>query len=145
MTLFSRSLWPPHVRAPYRRLGLAFVTAPLILGAILSVIGWVLSGMSEETQDEARNAALDSAVTLTLVVVAYTWTIALGAIGVLWALSQRGVIAWALSGLAAGALGGFMLDVLAIAKGSAPLVIFSAITSAALFLTIRAIAGVRED
>ena len=145
MTLFSRSLWSASVKAPYRRMALALVVAPLLLAAVLSVFAFLLSGMSEDSGDEAQSVAIDSAVTLTLVVFAFTWSIALAAIAILWSQGQRGAIAWTLSGMMAGVLGGVLLDQLAIAAGGAPLVIFSAATSAALFLTIRGIAGIREE
>ena len=33
MTLFTRSLWPDTVQAPYRRLVIALILAPLVLHA----------------------------------------------------------------------------------------------------------------
>ncbi len=119
--------------------------APLILSAVLSAFAFVLAGMSEETSEKANAEAIDSAITLTALIFIYTFTVALAGIAILWSFTQPGIISWGAAGFAAGAVGGFLVAELAMTAGGPPFVIFSAMTSVALFLMIRAIAGVGED
>lgn len=144
MTLFTRSLWPDTVRAPYRRLLLAMVLSPCVLSIVLSLIAVVLAGLSEQSGEAARAAAIDSALTLTVAI--FGFTISFGVIGVvvLWSFAQRGPAAWAVAGLVAGALAGAMLTEVAITGAGSPVVIFTSVTSVALFLLVRAIAGVQD-
>lgn len=144
MTLFTRCLWPESVRAPYRRLAVAIVASPAILSVILSLIAIVMAGISEQSVREAMIAGVDSAITLTTVVFAYTLTFGILGIVLLWSLVQRSSITWASAGLVAGALGGFLLSEIAMDRGGRALVIFAAVTSVALFLLIRAIAGIQD-
>ena len=144
MTLFTRSLWPRHVRAPYRRMAVAMIAAPAVLSAILSLIAVVLAMLSEKTSREALAAGADSALTLTAMIFLYTLTFGVAGVGVLWSLAQRSPVTWASAGLVSGAVGGFLLSELAMDRGGRALVIFAAVTSVALFLLIRALAGVQE-
>ena len=144
MTLFSRCLWPKTVRAPYRRLAVAVVASPAILSLILSLIAVVMAGLSEQSGKEAMAAGVDSAITLTTVVFLYTLTFGLAGICLLWSLVQRSSTTWGAAGLVSGALGGFFLSEIAMDRGGAALVIFAAVTSVALFLLIRTIAGIQD-
>lgn len=144
MTLFTRCLWPETVRSPYRRLTVALVAAPAILSVILSLIALVMAGIAEQSGKDAFAAGVDSAITLTTVVFAYTLTFGVSGICLLWSLAQRSSLTWAAAGLVAGALGGFLLSEIAMDRGSRALVIFAAVTSVALFLLIRAIAGIQD-
>lgn len=101
--------------------------------------------LSEPNEEDAVGAAIDSAITLTTVVFAYTLTFGLAGVCILWWLSQRSLVIWASAGLVMGALGGFLLAELAMDRAGRPLVVFSGITSVALFLLIRAIAGVQDS
>ncbi len=144
MSLFTRSLWSERVRSPYRRLLLAFVLSPAILSIVLAAIAIALASVAENSTQDAVNAGIDSAITLTGVVFAYTLTFGVAGVGLLWALAQRSAVTWAAAGLVAGALGGFLLAEIAMDRGGRSLVIFSAVTSVALFLLMRIIAGIQD-
>lgn len=144
MSLFTRSLWSDHVRSPYRRLCVAFVLSPAILSVVLSIIAIVLASMAESSTEDAVSAGMDSAITLTGVIFAYTMSFGLAGVCLLWALAQRSATTWAAAGLVAGALGGFLLAEIGMDRGGRSLVIFSAVTSIALFLLMRLIAGIQD-
>ena len=144
MTLFTRSLWPETVRSPYRRLAVAMIVSPAVLSILLSVIALILAGMSEQTGEAVATATIDSAVTLTIALFLYTLTFGTVGVGILWARAERSPVAWAAAGLVGGALAGVFVGEVGMGTGSRALVIFMSVTSVALFLLIRGIAGIQD-
>jgi len=145
MALFTRSLWPTSVRVPYMRLVVALFVSPLLVTALLTLIAFVLSAISEQTTDAAIAATIDSVVTFGLLVAIFAASFGLPGVALLWSLSQRGMLAWMSTGLLFGAVAGSLFGAL-MGKGLAlgPVVI-STIAGVIFFALVRLIAGIYDD
>ena len=74
MSLFTRSLWPESVRAPYRRLVVALCVSPVLVLALLTLTAFVLAGMSEQTNDAVIAVTIDTGIALGMVVAMFALT-----------------------------------------------------------------------
>lgn len=144
MTLFpAKALWPTRERTPVLRLCLAFLTAPGIVASLLSAFTFLVAGMTEATAEGVWRVTMQSAATMTALVFAFTLTFGLAGVAVLWRLSRRGTMVWALTGAIAGTLAGVIFSAAAMPGLHPPLVIAFALTGWGLFLLIRLFAGIR--
>ena len=143
MMLFTRSLWPETVRRPYLRLAGALLAAPLMLAAVLTSVAFIAAGSSEPTRAGTLAVTNDAAVVFFVALPAFTLTIGLAGVAVLWFLGRRGMLAWLATGAGAGTL---------VAAGNGLLVgegievvqmVVAVILGLVLFVLIRWIAGVR--
>jgi hypothetical protein len=143
MMLFTRSLWPETVRRPYLRLAGALLAAPLMLAAVLTSVAFIAAGSSEPTRAGTLAVTNDAAVVFFVALPAFTLTIGLAGVAVLWFLGRRGMLAWLATGAGAGTL---------VAAGHGLLVgegievvqmVVAVILGLVLFVLIRWIAGVR--
>lgn len=143
--IFTRSLWPETVKAPYQRLAIAFVLAPLIVALFFSVLAFLIAGMTEVTHEGTVRATADSAAAIFALVFGYTAVF--GAIGmmILWSTAQRGPLAWALTGAVLGAIAAFFFGMVFVGELEQPVLLVFMLASWALFVLIRWIAGIRND
>lgn len=135
-----QGLWPVSARHPWRRLALAMLSAPALLAAFLVLLVLSLAAPSEGLS-EVGPMAQGFVFSLLL----FSLTLGLAGVAALWAMAQRGVLAW-------GATGGLLGLVFGTAHGvvTARLVretdmVLAALIGIALFLLIRWLAGVRRQ
>ena len=145
MTLFTRSLWPASVQAPYRRLAIAMIVSPLLLAALLSLGAFLIAGMSEPTRERVMSLTWDSAIALTAIMLVFTAIFGLLGVLVLWAAAQRGIVIWAVTGAILGAVAGTIFGFLAEIGPHKVILIGLAVIGWVEFLLIRKLAGIRAD
>lgn len=144
MTLFTRSLWTEEVRAPYRRMGVAMIVAPLIVSALLSLGAFLIAGMTETSQTGVMAITTDSAIALTATTFLFTMTFGVAGIALLWALAQRHIIVWALTGATLGALAGTLVGFFMEGGPNRVILVAFAFCAWILFVLIRRFAGIQN-
>ncbi len=144
MSLFTRSLWPQEAKAPYKRLVLALLMAPVLVAALLTLLAFLIAGMSEETREGTLSVTLDAAASMLMLATLYTATFGLVGVTLLWSLNQRGPLAWAIVGLLLGSIAGLMFGRLFMGGVDRMLLISFSLSSWLLFTMIRRIAGIRD-
>lgn len=144
MSVFpAKALWPTRERAPLLRLCIALLAAPVIVAGVFSLFTFVIAGMTETSAEAVWRVTLQSALTLSALVFAFTLTFGVAGVAVLWRMARRGTAVWALAGAVAGTVAGVLFSLLAMPGLHLPLVIAFALSGWALFLLIRLFAGVR--
>ena len=138
------TFWPDDDGRAAVRLGRAFVLAPLIMGCLATLVAFLISGMSEPTQEGVMDVTLTTA--MTLVPAMFVFMLTFGAAGVfgLWYLSQRGLFAWAVAGALAGTLASLVFGEFLMGRVERPMLIAAAVGGWILFLLFRWIAGIRS-
>ena len=143
MALFAASaLWPGRDRPPLGRLITAMLGAPLVISAIVSLVAFLIAGMSEQSGAGVLQVTIEAAIALALLIFGFTLTFGLAGIIVLWALGLGGRRAWALMGAGMGALAGGGFVSLALQSFQITIIIGFAIAGWAVFMLIRLIAGI---
>jgi hypothetical protein len=143
MTLFTRSLWPERVRRPYLRLAGALIAAPLVLVAVLTLLAFVVAGSTETTRAGTLAVTNEAAVGFFVYLSAFTLTVGLAGVALLWRFGRRGALAWLSAGAGGGALAAAGLG-LSSGAGFVPVqMAVAAVLGLVLFVLIRWIAGVR--
>ena len=124
---------------------MALALAPLTVAITLTLIAFILAGMSETTRDGVIEVTLESA--LAMVVLCYGFTLTFGVAGtaVLWLLDQRGPLAWGVAGVLCGAIAGLLFGGAVIGAVERPIIVGFAVAGMAIFLLIRALAGIQTD
>lgn len=145
MNLFTRSLWPRHVRSPYLRLCLAIVAGPFLIASLLTLAAFLLAGMSEPTRERVMAVTLDAGVAMFSLSYGYMLTFGLVGIMMLWALAQRGILAWAVAGAVTGVIAGMLFGEVLMGGADRGLLIAFAFGGWLLFIAIRRLAGVQDD
>lgn len=145
MALFTRSLWPESVRAPYRRLVGALVVSSVLVSALLTLTAFVLAAMSEQTTGAVIAVTIDSGIAIGMLVAMFAVTFGLLGVAVLWALSQRGMLAWMTTGLLFGAVAGMLFGGLATKDFARALVVVFAVSGLAFFVLVRLFAGIQDE
>ena len=138
----ASSLWPGERRVPLLRLVLALIGAPLIVTAIVSLMAFLIAGMSEQTGAGVMQVTLEAAIALSALVYAFTLTFGLIGIAILWVFSLYGRLAWALMGAATGAVAGALFTNMAMQGSHAMVTIAFAVAGWAVFMLIRWIAKI---
>ena len=144
MSLFTRSLWPKSERRPYLRLLLALLISPVVIAGLLTLSAFLIAGMTEQTKEGTMETTRQAALTLSAVVGLFTVSFGLIGVTMLWALAQRGPLAWALAGALLGALGGVVFTMTSMGRIEGPVLIAFFMCGWAMFLMIRWIAGIRD-
>src|SRR5690625_1534603 len=140
--LAASSLWPGERRVPLLRLVAALIGAPLIIAAIVTLIAFLIAGMSEQTAAGVMQVTLEAAIALAALIYGFTLTLGLIGIAILWAFSRHGRVSWAVMGLGCGTITGAGFAVLAMQGSHLTVVIAFALTGWAVFMLIRWIAGI---
>ena len=138
------TFWPEGETRAAVRLGRAFVLSPLILGFVITLVAFLIGGMTEPTH--AAVLELTLTVATTLVPAMFVFMLTFGAAGVfgLWYLAQRGVFAWAVCGALAGTVSIVLAGELLLPGGVQQLMLIgAAICGWIMFLVFRWIAGIR--
>jgi len=143
MTLFTRSLWPEEVARPYLRLAMALVVAPLVLATALTLVAFVLAGLTEFTRARTIVVTLEAAVAFFVYLPAFTLTFGLAGVALLWSQGRREVLDWFAAGAGAGAIAAAALGLLAGGRIVPVQVAVAVVLGLVLFALIRWIAGVR--
>lgn len=143
MSSLSRTFWPDAEVLPIRRVLLAFICAPLIVGMIVVLMAFLIAGMSEPTSAGVVRVTLNA--TAALVPMLFAFMIVFGTLGIiaLWYLSQRGILAWAVCGALTGALASLLMGELLMDGVERPILIAFAIGGWTMMLLFRWIAGIR--
>ncbi len=145
MPLFAtNALWPGRVRPPLPRLVLALVAAPAALTLLLGLGAFLVAGMTQAKGGEVLQATLRSTTALGALAFLFTFTFGLAGVALLWATARRRLLAWALTGAAAGALAGTLFGALAMGGIRGALVVAFALSGWAILVMIRGFAGVRD-
>lgn len=128
-----------------RRLVLAFLGAPLIFGAGVTLAAFLIAGMSEPTTSGVLRVTFNAAITL--VPMLFLFLLTFGAVGifVLWYLGQRGMLAWAVCGALSGTLGILLVGELLMDRVERPMLIAAAFVGWAMLMLVRWIAGIRSE
>lgn len=145
MSLRDKSIWPPEVNAPHRRLLLAIFAAPLIMTAVLTGVAFMVAGMSEATQDGVMTVTTEAGVALFVLTYIYALTLGIVGILVLWWFEQRGAIAWAVAGALTGAIAGMAFGEFFMAGVDRAMLLSFVLGGWAFYIIVRWIAGVRND
>lgn len=145
MSFRDKSIWPPEVTSPHRRLLIGIFVAPLIIAGILTGATFLIAGMSEPDQESVMAVTMEAGVSL--LVLTYVYALSLGMVGilVLWWLEQRGAITWAIAGALTGALAGLAFGELFMGGVDRALLLAFGLAGWAFFIIVRWIAGVRPD
>jgi hypothetical protein len=145
MSLRDKSIWPPEVKAPHRRLLIGIFVAPLIIAAILTGAAFLIAGMSEPDRESALAVTRDAGVAL--LILSYVYALSLGIVGilVLWWLEQRGAVAWAVAGALTGAIAGLVFGEVLMGGVDRAMLLAYALGGWAFMIIVRWIAGVRPD
>ena len=136
--------WPNSQTNPIRRLALAYVLAPLVLGSLVTMVAFLVAGMSEATTEGVFSVTLDAAMTLIPALLVFMLTFGAAGVVALWYLGQRGILAWTVTGALLGTVASLLLGELLMNRVERPLLIAAAIGGWALFLLFRWFAGIRE-
>lgn len=139
------TFWPGEDTRAAVRLGRAFVLSPLILGCVITLIAFLIGGMTEPSH--SRVFELTLTVATTLVPAMFVFMLTFGAAGVfgLWYLGQRGVFAWAVCGALAGTVAIVLAGELLLPGGVQQLMLIgAAVCGWIMFLVFRWIAGIRR-
>lgn len=144
MVALDKSFWPDDVRHPYRRLVVALLLGPAILGIILTMTAFLMSRLSSGSQAESLTEAIDAARQIFFYLVLFTPTVCLSGVIILWAVRARGPIPWALMGGFCGAIVGVAYGLVQFGQVQQQLLIVFGVLGWALFLVIRWLAGVRN-
>lgn len=143
MSLFTPSLWPGATATPWRKLVMSILFAPLLPLLLLAVLVFLIGGMTQTNRELALAYTYETVPVLVIAIYVFTLTFGLAGIAVLWALGQRGLLVWALTGGVLGVAAGLFLG-LTMAEGPpAELLIACAVLGWILFVLIRRFAGVR--
>ena len=145
MTLFTRSLWPDTVQAPYRRLVIALILAPLVLSALLILCAFLINGMSDPTLDAVITSTVNAGLAILALMYGFTLIFGLGGIALLWSFGQRGLGVWAFTGGVTGVLAGAIFDYAFLGRMDPYVLIVFAVFGWVEFLLIRKFAGIRSD
>jgi hypothetical protein len=143
MTLFTRSLWPEGTRRPFLRLAGAFIAAPLLMAAALTLLAFLFAGSTEPTREGTMAVTREAAVWLFGGLSAFSLSFGLAGVALLWALGQRSILAWLLAGAGTGALLVTGLGLLTADGIDRIQIIVAMVLGLALFFLIRWIAGIR--
>jgi len=143
MTLFTRSLWPETVGRPYLRLAMAMVMAPVALATVLTLLAFLIAGMTVLTREDTIVATLEAAVAFFFYLPAFSLTFGLVGVALLWSLGRREVLDWMMAGAGAGALAASVLGLLAGGRIVPVQVAVAVVLGLVLLVLIRRIAGVR--
>lgn len=142
MTRATRSLWPEGSRRPWLRLAVALVAAPVVLGGALTLAAFLVYLASEPDAARAAGRTAPAAAAFLGYLLAFTASLGLAGVALLWASGERGLMAWLATGAGAGAL--FAVGVGLVMGGVAALqVALAALFGLGLFALIRRLAGVR--
>ena len=144
MVALDKSFWPDDVRHPYRRLVVALLLGPAILGVLLTMTAFLMSRLSSGSQAESLAEALDAARQIFFYLVLFTPTVCLAGVVILWAVQARGPLPWALMGTFCGAIVGVAYGLVQYGGLEQPVLIAFGVLGWALFLVIRWLAGVRN-
>ena len=145
MSLFTRSLWPSSIRAPYRRLCVALVLAPLLVAAILTLFAYLLAGSTAPDGESVLNVTIESAKAILIVVIGFMLTFGFLSVLILWAIAQRGILTWFLTGIIAGGIAGILFGEFAMGGVERGLLLIFAVMGGTLMVLIRAIAGIGDE
>lgn len=145
MKVFSRSLWPAHVDAPYRRLAVALLTTPILLALVLSLLALIPANMVEPNWAAVLAVAIDTWIGLTLLLIIFAGTVGILGVGLLWAFGQRGFVVWVFTGLIGGTIGGLVIRNLYVRQMPDELMVLCAFVGVVFFATLRTLAGVQPD
>ena len=143
MVALDKSFWPDDVRHPYRRLAIALLLGPAILGAILTMTAFLMSRLSSGSQAESLTEAADAARQIFFYLVLFTPTVCLAGVVILWAVRARGPVPWALMGGFCGAIVGVAYGLVQFGAIENTMLVAFGVLGWALFLVIRWLAGVR--
>lgn len=138
----ASSLWPGQARLPLPRLILALFGAPLIVATIVSLVAFLIAGMSEQSGAGVMQVTTEAAIALSALALAFTWTFGLIGMAMLWALALHGRRAWALMGAGAGGLAGVLFAGFAMQASHGTVITAFAIAGWAIFMLIRWIARI---
>lgn len=127
------------------RLVMAFIGAPLILGAVVTLAAFLIAGMSEPTTSGVIRVTLNAAMTLVPMLFLFLLTFGAAGILVLWYLGQRGMLAWAVCGALAGVLGILLVGEVLLGRVERPMLIAAALVGWTMFLLFRWIARIRNS
>lgn len=143
MSPLTRTFWPDAQVLPVRRLVMAFIFAPLAVGLVVVLMAFLIAGMSEPTSAGVLRVTLNA--TAALVPMLFVFMLTFGVLGilVLWILSQRGILAWAVCGALMGALASLLMGEFLMGGVERPFLIASAIGGWTMLLLFRWIAGIR--
>lgn len=144
MTGENSIFWPNSQTNAVRRLAIAYVSAPLALGVVITLIAFLVAGMSEATTEGVLSVTLSAATTLIPALMVFMLTFGAAGVIALWCLGQRGILAWTVTGALLGTVASLLLGELLMNRVERPLLIAAAIGGWALFLLFRWFAGIRE-
>ncbi len=144
MSSLMRTFWPDADALPVRRIVMAFLFSPLIIGAVIVLMAFLIAGMTEPTGAGVIAVTMSAAKALIPMLFAFLLTFGMSGILALWFLKQRGVLAWAVCGALMGAVSSALLGELMMSRVERPLLIASAIGGWTMFLLFRWIAGIRD-
>lgn len=119
------------------RLAAGFFLAPSIVAGLVSMVMFFLEGASQTAEAAVLAATVEHGITLLWLTFGYTATLGAAGVAVLWALRLRGLLAWTMAGLLTGAVAGLVLGPI-----GSPVLLVLGIMGCAIFLLIRAIAGI---
>ena len=144
MNFLTRSFWPDADTLPVRPLVLAFLLAPLTIGAVVVLLAFLIAGMSEPTSAGVLRVTLNAATALVPVMFAFMLTFGVLGILALGFLRQRGGLAWAVCGALMGAVASMVMGELLMDGVERPFLIASALSGWTMFLLFRWIACIRD-
>lgn len=145
MSVFSRSLWPDSVKRPYVRLGIGLLLAPALIASLLTGLAFLLAGTAEKDAAAVATVTTDAAVAFFILVYGFAMTFGLAGILGLWALMQRGLLAWTVCGIVVGGGAGLLFSTLFIGDISRPILFVFMLGGGLLMILVRALAGVQEE
>lgn len=127
-----------------RRFGMAYVLAPLSVGAVITFVAFLIAGMSEATTSGVISVTINAAITMIPAMLLFM--LSFGAVGVvsMWYLGQRGVLSWAVCGALMGTLAALLVGEFLMDRVERPLLIASGLGGWAMFLLFRWFAGIRD-
>lgn len=144
MSEMNRTVEPSDTPIALRRLAAAMILAPLLWGAFGTLIFFLVGGMSETSQSGTLEFTFDGMIFSFGLMFGFTFTFGLVGVAALWWFGFRSVVVWALTGGLLGALVATLQSMLTIAFNNQTLLIFFVIVGWGLFVSIRALAGIRE-
>jgi len=86
--------WSDEINRPYLRVVIGFILTPLILSFLLSIIAWVIYGMTESEGDVVKSLTLQAFLFISLSLYIYAFTGGIAGFLVLWALRIKSFIAY---------------------------------------------------
>ena len=145
MTSPVRGFWEGEKPDAVRRICLAFLLSPLIVGALMMVFAFMVAGVQGGGWDKILGATLGGALVLFITLFVFMLTFGIAGVVALWFLGQRGMLAWAVCGALMGAVASVLVGELLMGGAERPVVIGSAVGGWVIFLLFRWIAGIRDE